>query len=233
MKKSIFTPPLFLLLLIMYSCNQEYPEIISTNTPFTSQQPNLRSKLEAIEIAKNIIDSLSNNNSPILSRNTTTANVEIYTGVEPTLTVDSNSIYIVNFTEGGFALVSANPKISMPFGFSETGQFDANNDEGGVGQYILESLSYSGGFTQVPKDSIRIPYQPIPLPGSPANYATVTHGDHECHKMPVDTTYYGNRSHYLLSTQWDQSNPFNFYVYREKNITKNDHRLGFTGIEIV
>lgn len=201
----------------MASCSQnEEPSFIHQNQS-DFNPGHLRSEIEAIELAKQVIEDYEGEDYAPLSRAMSSIEVDTYTDGNMTNEADSNSVYVVNFKEGGFALVSANPDITMPFGFSDKGSFEVNTSDGGLSEYILQSCSAASGFIRFPIDSILRPIEPAPFPGSPETYMIVTHGDHECHRVPTATNVYGNKTQYLLTTNWDQWPPFNNSVVQDFN----------------
>lgn len=203
--------------LLLASCSQvEEPRTTeSTSDCDMGTSDGLRSRGEAIQFAISKLNNLDqDSNHSLRSRASMSVDVDTYNYGVSTNAIDSTTVYVLNFgNDEGFALVSANPDVQDLLAFSDTGRFETENDQSGLDDFILSAAS-NYGVQPVPKDSfIYNPFEPVPLPGSPAWYATVIHGDHECHLVP-DSVTYGSRTLHLTQTEWGQVNPYNTHVTR-------------------
>lgn len=121
--------------------------------------------------------------------------------------------YVVNFNEGGYAVVPADERATDVYALSDEGSFDPDAHNGVrlfmdmAENYLQYEISISdsirtsgldlpdGGWTKFPTD-----------PDDPRLYIVVEFGGQLCHQVVKETK---SEPFYLLDTQWGQDAPYN------------------------
>lgn len=160
----------------------------------------VRTPEEALQIACKALN--RNNNLRLYN----SADIQAYAGGHLSRSVDGESIYVINFDEGGFALVPALDKGIDVYGMSDTGKFVVNPDEDNdLGSYILTLASGINPGVPItpgiPVDSTDIVEQRI----------IVNHNGHQCYYDSI-TTREGNMNSFLLKTEWGVAEPYSAYT---------------------
>ena len=120
--------------------------------------------------------------------------------------------YVVNFNEGGYAVVPADGRATDVYALSDEGSFDPDAHNGVrlfmdmAENYLQYEISVSdslkgagiglpdGGWTKFPTD-----------PDDPRLYIVVEFGGQLCHQVVKETK---SEPFYLLDTQWGQDDPY-------------------------
>lgn len=142
MKKILYS---LIVLLTMVACSSADEPLMKDGDATTSKY--LTSQ-EAVAVAQKALVQFG---LATPSRSYRTANVELFYNPHSRSTATDTTFYIVNFTDGGFALVAADKTASVPvFGFSGEGSFEYS-EENGTSDYInavidgLLTLNPGGG----------------------------------------------------------------------------------------
>lgn len=208
-------------LLGVSSCNDE--ELIIPKEDFNTQNNVndsvfFRSEIDAIFTAINKLSEAYPNDKRISkSKNLLTVkNIKRIKSDNSSLE-NTPGFYIINFEDGGFAMVPNDTRATEVYAYSDKGTLQLGVDEN-VDYYMSlanNCLNYeieNSSFTDLP-----ITPAPEPTdPNNPQNYAIVYHGGHYCHKMPVRTLNTGSNN-YLLKTEWHQSIPYNLFCITSNN----------------
>lgn len=162
----------------------------------------LRTKEDAVKIALNAMkDEGLNVNIAQMS-----ADVQVYNGAVESRSADTQSVYVINFDGGGFALVPAVDNGIDVYGMSDTGRFEVNpDDEDDLGSYILNMAS---NFT--PAEPIT-PIGPLDTTDVMLAREIVNHNGHQCYYDSI-TTRRGAMGRYLLATAWGNGDPYSAYT---------------------
>lgn len=210
MKKTFLFISFFMLL---FSCTSNNDE--TSEAPITHKtQSTAISQSEAIEIAKNAVLSLKKEKTPMyklsplkVSSINTTKNQNIKTRSAQ----DENFFYIINFEEGGYAVVANDKRATEIYAISDEGSFKAESNNGTklFLELAKEQLKNEIGISI--KDSLFNPFNPnLPDPNDPSIYAIVNYGGQMCHDVTKETK---TTPFYLLDTKWGQGWPYNYECF--------------------
>lgn len=122
------------------------------------------------------------------------------------------SFYIINFEQGGFAIVPTDKRATDIYALSTEGYFNSEVNDNTqyfmtlASEYLEEeisSASYNGGSLEI-----------IPTydPDDPRNYMVVDHGGQQCHCKTETTT---SEPFYLLKTCWHQGEPYRHFCFTD------------------
>lgn len=245
-------------LLGVSSCNDE--ELIIPKEDFNTQNNVndsvfFRSEIDAIFTAINKLSEAYPNDKRISkSKNLLTVkNIKRIKSDNSSLE-NTPGFYIINFEDGGFAMVPNDTRATEVYAYSDKGTLQLGVDEN-VDYYMSlanNCLNYeieNSSFTDLP-----ITPAPEPTdPNNPQNYAIVFHEDHNCHQMPIRTLNMGS-DNYLLTTEWHQYSPYNnlcltssgynvaagcvaialgqIMAYHKKPLSYNNHTYQWEGITL-
>lgn len=183
----------------------------STDEPPIKEAPDTSSKYltsqEAVALAQKALVQFG---VATPSRSYRTAQVELFNNPRSRTAATDTTFYIVNFTDGGFALVAADKTAPVPvFGFSGEGSFEYSEDNG-TSDYVQYAL---GGI---------IPLQPGGGGGGKPGTLPLKPADQNCPGMRVEDE---NGSYcrlfkrtvidtlsVTLPTKWGQGSPYNLYA---------------------
>lgn len=121
--------------------------------------------------------------------------------------------YVVNFNEGGYAVVPADGRATDVYALSDEGSFDPDAHNGVrlfmdmAENYLQYEISISDSIRPSGFDLSDDGFEKNPVgTDDPRLYAIVEFGGQLCHKVVKETK---SEPFYLLDTQWGQGNPYN------------------------
>jgi len=135
-----------------------------------------------------------------------------------TLTVKQKSVYpsesrstqtprlhIVNFNEGGYAVVGDSTDAYRVYAMSENGEFTADASDSPTAYFLTLAHEYQR------VNSLAIGPDPVPFDPIIQDYVIVWHGNHYCRRYT--TNKYTEKVEPLLTTQWHQRSPYNKFCF--------------------
>lgn len=115
---------------------------------------------------------------------------------------EEKTFYIINFKEGGFAVVPSDKRATDVYAFSTEGYFDVEKNES-----LRCFMSLATDYLN--EDMVLQPRELKPIPG-PDDYLIDWYGGEKCYaKSTVSTT----RPFYLLNTKWHQHEPYRMFCF--------------------
>lgn len=204
----------FLLVIVMFSCTDNDSETYMPNPKQTAST--FIQQAEAVDIARNAVLSLKGE----AQTRTGEGSVLNVASVETTMRAATRTggsaedafFYIVNFEEGGYAVVPSDKRAAGVYALSGEGEFSMDGNDG---TEIFMELAEEHLKSELDiKDTVFNlgggGFQPLPDPDDPSNFAIVVIGGEEYHDVIKETK---TTPFYLLSTQWGQSWPYNGECY--------------------
>lgn len=167
---------------------------------------------EAVIIASQALDRL--NNSFVDSRNSSKSRTvkQVLTYPTSQSRVAETSLYIVNFEEGGFAIVSADERTTDVYALSNEGEFKLDNVNSAYFMNMIttcfneeiDSISSQGTDVSIAAEQ--------PAPEGPEIYAKIEYEGRECYwySETTQTTPFN-----LLVTNWSQGEPYRHFCFTE------------------
>lgn len=179
----------------------------------TIENAAFKTSQDAVSVAIKAFSDVYGSDVQALSRST--QDIRIYNGANEVSNPEPGSIYVINFSSGGYALVPADAEIDAIYGISDLGHFEVNplnpND---IGSFILNLAS---GYSLIPTGPIDI----TPIDSTGYNLETVEYQGIVCHKK---TEYIHESSNgELLTTQWAQGTPYNLLCPTFNKYDKNNN----------
>lgn len=120
----------------------------------------------------------------------------------------SSKLHIVNFLEGGFAIVGDIHDGYCVYAMSDEGSFDP---QPGSAPELFMDLAF-----QHKNENPIIPFDlsdPVPYDPTVDNYVLVWHGNHYCRRYIIST--YTSEKSALLKTAWHQYSPYNKFCFTQ------------------
>ena len=202
------------------SCNEEeilihnddiYPDSTTNDSLF------FRSEADAVFTAINALSEIYPNDKRV-SQPKNYLKVKNVNSIKSNNSSTSNNLgfYIINFEDGGFAMIPNDTRATEIYAYSDKGSLQLGVNDN-VDYYFSLANDYLNNEIENSERIIpNIPITPIPDPNDPRNYALVYHGGHYCHKVPVSETTIGSND-YLLITEWHQGGPYNYFCIDSNN----------------
>lgn len=189
---------------IMAGCSsQEFdePNSLAEDLSLNNQKLDFRTSQEALSIALKAVGEISPTGDVMLSRGM--ADISLYEGNSEISEPTTKSIYVVNFSTGGYALVPADAEGDEVVGVSDIGNFIVNKDDpNDVGSYILTLASnFSSSNSLVP---ITPPTPIDTVPNDNEEYSELHNGRWCYVRTTRDRTHEGP----LMVTNWHQHEPY-------------------------
>ena len=184
---------LFLLsgILIFGCTNEQSPEIdLSENNDACYSQ--IRTKAEAVSIAKSIFSKSFASTRGTL--NISTNDVTVITSSKTRADESDTVLYAVDFKDGGFTLVAANRELPAVLAFTEEGSFNSFETKQNENfQYVLEqTIEYASSAPGFEIVKPTLPFEPYPV-------------------FDKDTTITITKTDPLVTVSWNQYWPENIY----------------------
>lgn len=201
--------------LVQTSCTEAYEiEQLTKSQQKTSLSHNyIIGQEEAATIALEAINKL--NGSLNTSRNTTKMKT---VGQIATYPVEHSrsakaSLYIVNFEEGGFAIIPSDTRATDVYALSDDGRFDLNNENASYFMNMAENYLYEeiDSVSSLESGISIAAEQPNPETG-PEIYVKIEYNGRECYWYSETTQ---TTPFYLLSTNWHQGEPYRRFCFTE------------------
>lgn len=128
------------------------------------------------------------------------------------------SLYIVNFEEGGFAIVPADSRATDVYALSNEGEFNMENESSAyvldlAEAYLQEEINNA---SLVEPMATITPVEPITPPdGGPEMYLIVEYEGKKYYWHPTDTQ---TTPFYLLATKWHQGDPYRHFCFTDEGL---------------
>lgn len=198
---------------MLLSCQQEDDFAVTAQPPSPPTDYTL-TESEAVDIAKNAVMGLNGHGTRAAVGDGELTVKTIERVPETTRAGDESGefFYVVNFNEGGYAVVPADERATDVYALSDEGSFDPDSHNGSrlfmnmAKDYLQYEISINdslrgnlglpgGGWTQFPTD-----------PDDPRLYPVVDFGGKQCFRVVKKTQ---SEPFYMLETQWGQRYPYN------------------------
>ena len=201
------------LLFSICSCGEEdvltSQDINNQPLSITNDSTFFRTEAEAVFSAINTLSEMYPNDNRV-SQRPKSLKIKNVNHIKNSYSTSTNSpgFYIINFDGGGFAMISNDTRATEVYAYSNEGNLNLGSNNN-VDYYLSLANDYLNYEIANSNRASFIPITPAPSdPENPEHYALVLHGDHYCHKMPINEVITGSFE-YLLKTEWSQGTPYN------------------------
>lgn len=216
--KKILLSAMAVMAFFLISCNDSYE---LGNSVAVKQENKVSNEYmikveDAVAVASNALDMF--NGQAKNSRNAGASKSVKQVTTYPVLQSRSSdaSLYIVNFEEGGFAIVPADSRATDVYALSNEGEFNLENENSVyfmelAEEYLQEELNKASWAE--PAASIT-PVEPVMPPGGgPGMYVIVEIDGQKYYWNSIETQ---TIPFYLLATRWHQGDPYRHFCFTDE-----------------
>lgn len=158
----------------------------------------------AIESLKNL-DANSESLTRVASAKWKVCDVYQYPSVTTRTAGEKDFFYIVNFSDGGFAVVPNNEKATDVYALSTEGRFDVEENEN-----LKDFMSRAQEYLYEEVSVVPCQFQPVPPPDDIKNYAKEWYAGEWCYAKRITTS---TTPFFLLKTEWNQYEPYRLFCF--------------------